>query len=136
MNQPAQAAGNLSLRRIIGFACNQGFVFFLFYMGSNRAIPMGSFKFERAELFGTLLFMVVGFVLLRLVTPSFRNKILARPMLLVYAAMGVAGSFIPLFLGSPSAYWLPFEGALIGLPCALLLAAKGVRRDHNQGIGT
>lgn len=125
MNQPAQAAGNLSLRRIIGFACNQGFVFFLFYMGSNRAIPMGSFKFERAELFGTLLFMVVGFVLLRFVTPSFRNKILARPMLLVYAAMGVAGSFIPLFLGSPSAYWLPFEGALIGLPCALLLAAWG-----------
>ena len=125
MGQPAQTAGNLSLRRILGFACNQGFVFFLFYMGSNRAIPIGSFNFERAELFGTLLFMVVGFSVLRLVPAKTRNTLLARPMLLVYAVMGVLGSFIPLFLGSPSAYWLPVEGALIGLPCALLLATWG-----------
>ena len=66
--------------------------------------------------------MVVGFSVLRLVPAKTRNALLARPMLLVYAVMGVLGSFIPLFLGSPSAYWLPVERALIGLPCALLLA--------------
>lgn len=125
MTQAAQTAGNLSLRRILGFACNQGFVFYLFYMGSNRAYTIGSYNFERAELFGTLLFMVVGFIVLRFVSPKARSMLFSKPMFLVYAFMGVLGSFIPLFLGSPSAYWIPIEGALIGLPCALLLAAWG-----------
>ena len=94
-------------------------------MGSNRAISIGSFNFERAELFGTLLFMVAAFAVLRLVSPSMRNALLARPMLIVYATMGVFGSVVPLLLGSPTAYWIPIEGALIGIPCALLLTAWG-----------
>ncbi len=125
MAQTAQAVGSLSLRRIIGFACNQGFVYFLFYMGSNRAYTLGSYNFERAELFGTLLFMVIGLIALRFVSPAVRAKLFTKPMFAAYAVMGVVGSFVPLFIGSPSAYWIPIEGALIGLPCALLLAAWG-----------
>ena len=50
--------GRASLRAVAGFACNQGFVFSLFYMGANRAFGEGILSFERADLFGTLLFMI------------------------------------------------------------------------------
>ena len=33
---------------IVGFACNQGFVFSLFYLGSNRGLGDGVHVFERA----------------------------------------------------------------------------------------
>ena len=125
MAQAATPSGNLSLRRIVGFACNQGFVFFLFYMGANRAYSIGDFNFERAELFGTLLFMVVGFALLRIVSPKTRDAMLARPLLIVYAIMGVVGSFLPITVGTDSAFWLPVEGVLIGIPCAFLLISWG-----------
>ena len=65
---------------IVGFACNQGFVFSLFYLGSNRGLGDGVHVFERAELFGTLLFMTAAFVLLRLVAPRARDALLARPL--------------------------------------------------------
>ncbi|MEG0503687.1 MAG: helix-turn-helix transcriptional regulator, partial [Raoultibacter sp.] len=125
MGQSPATHGNLSLRRIIGFACNQGFVFFLFYMGTNRSYSIGDFSFERAELFGALFFMVVVFAILRLISPKTRNALLMRPLLIVYAIMGVIGSFIPVFLDSASAFWIPIEGALIGIPCALLLMSWG-----------
>ena len=32
--------GRASLRAVAGFACNQGFVFSLFYMGANRAFVL------------------------------------------------------------------------------------------------
>lgn len=125
MGQSSASHGNLSLRRIIGFACNQGFVFFLFYMGANRSYSIGNFNFERAELFGTLLFMVVAFAILRFVSPKTRNALLLRPLPIVYAVMGVLGSFIPIIIPDASAFWIPIEGALIGIPCALLLVSWG-----------
>ena len=67
----------LSPRRIFGFASNQAFVFFLFYLGVNRAVGEGATVFGRADLLFTLLFMVVGFVILvRLPAPA---RTLPRP---------------------------------------------------------
>ena len=62
----ADKTGDRSTMRVVGgFACNQGFVFSLFYLGANRAIGEGPFAFERADLFGTLVCMLLAFALLR-----------------------------------------------------------------------
>ena len=79
--------GRASLRAVAGFACNQGFVFSLFYMGANRAFGEGILSFERADLFGTLLFMMVSFGLLRVASPKARGALLARPLLWCYAVL-------------------------------------------------
>lgn len=108
----------------VGFACNQGFVFSLFYMGSNQAVGEYPFAFERAELFGTLAFMVAAFAALRVMRPRARRALLAKPLLWCYAALLVIGSIVPAVFGS-GAFGLVFECALIGLPAALMLAAWG-----------
>ena len=92
----------LARRSLAGFACNQGFVYSLFYLGSNQAFHAGSFAFERAELFGTLAFMVASFAFLLLAPIRVRDAALARPLLGCYAALLVVGSFVPLFAGPSS----------------------------------
>lgn len=114
----------VSRRAVAGFACNQGFVFSLFYMGSNQAVGSYPFAFERAELFGTLVFIVAAFCVLRAVGPRARRALLARPLLWCYAALLVIGSFVPAVYGV-GAGGLVFECALIGLPAGLMLAAWG-----------
>lgn len=118
------AEQRVSRRAVAGFACNQGFVFSLFYMGSNQAVGSYPFAFERAELFGTLAFIVVAFCILRAVGLRARRALLARPLLWCYAALLVIGSFVPAVYGmGPGG--LAFECALIGLPAGLMLAAWG-----------
>lgn len=87
---------------IVGFACNQGFVFSLFYLGSNRGLGDGVHVFERAELFGTLLFMTAAFVLLRLVAPRARDALLGSPARLVLCGAARGGSFVPLLVENPA----------------------------------
>ena len=125
MEQKARFPERLSGRRVIGFACNQGFVFFLFYMGNNRAYALGSFTIERAELVGTLLFMCLAFVGLNLTSEKAKQALFARPALLLYALMLAAGSLVPYLAGAGSLPWLAAESLLVGVPCACLLAAWG-----------
>lgn len=117
--------GRASLRAVAGFACNQGFVFSLFYMGANRAFGEGILSFERADLFGTLLFMMVSFGLLRVASPKARGALLARPLLWCYAVLLVVGSIVPALAGNPAPASLALESALVGLPAGLMLAAWG-----------
>ena len=117
--------GRASLRAVVGFACNQGFVFSLFYMGANRAFGEGILSFERADLFGTLLFMMVSFGLLRVASPKARGALLARPLLWCYAVLLVVGSIVPALAGNPAPASLALESALVGLPAGLMLAAWG-----------
>ena len=118
----------LSPRRIIGFACNQAFAFFLFYMGSNGAIAMDALTFERVDLLFALVFAFLGLAILRAVPASMRKTALARPMLYIYAVVMAAGSLI----GIVEAPWLSgtaamaLRGALCGLPCGFLLTAWGL----------
>lgn len=119
-------SNRVSLRAVAGFGCNQGFVFSLFYMGANRAFGNGSWAFERADLFGTLLFMIVAFVLLRIASPKARGALLAPPLLWCYAGLLVVGSLVPAFAAEAApAAGLVVESALIGLPAGLMLAAWG-----------
>ena len=117
--------GRAYLRAVAGFACNQGFVFSLFYMGANRAFGEGILSFERADLFGTLLFMMVSFGLLRVASPKARGALLARPLLWCYAVLLVVGSIVPALAGNPAPASLALESALVGLPAGLMLAAWG-----------
>jgi len=118
-----------SPRRVVGFACNQGFVFFLFYMGYNRAYDFGPASFERVELVGALFFMVAAFVGLRLVSEDAKRGMFARPMLLLYALMLAVGSLVPYSTGAGTGggalVWLLAECFLVGSSSALLLAAWG-----------
>ena len=91
-DQPSAAE---AFRVIAGFACNQGFAFSLFYLGTNQAFGGGPFAFERADLFGTLLSMVAAFALLRAASPRARDALLARPLLWCYAGLLVVGSLVP-----------------------------------------
>jgi DNA-binding CsgD family transcriptional regulator len=125
MPQGKRIIEDLSSRRIIGFACNQGFVFFLFYMGLNRSYTIDGFSFERAESLGTLLFMVVGFGILKSLSNQHRSHILSRPLLYIYAVVMAAASLAPLVFSDASVYWLPIEGVLLGIPNAFLLTAWG-----------
>ncbi|MCL1797261.1 MAG: helix-turn-helix transcriptional regulator [Eggerthellaceae bacterium] len=125
MEQGTHVTDKLSPRRIIGFACNQGFVFFLFYMGYNRASDFGGVTFERAELVGTLLFMVITLLCLRLFSENAKRAVFARPMLLLYALMLAVGSLLPYYVGENDLVGLLVECFLVGLPAALLLSAWG-----------
>lgn len=113
-----------ALRVVAGFACNQGFVFSLFYLGANQAFGDGPFAFERADLFGTLLSMVAAFALLRAASPRARDALLARPLLWCYAGLLVVGSLVPAFAeaGQPG---IVVESVLVGAPAGLMLAAWG-----------
>lgn len=111
------------LRCVLGFACNQGFVFSLFYLGENRAIGAGMYAFERADLFGMLLCMLLAFALLRAASLRARDALLVRPLMWCYAGLLVLGSLIPLLVGDSGG--IVVESALVGFPAALMLAAWG-----------
>lgn len=116
--------GDYSTRRVFGFACNQAFIFFLFYMGPNRGYQLGGALFERFDLLFILLFMVIGLAILRSHSKRSRKLLLQRPLLYVYAVLMAAASL--LFASGPeTAAWQPVEGAFIGLGTAFLLVAWG-----------
>lgn len=135
MAQSKRIISEVSLRRVLGFAFNQGFVFFLFYMGGNVSYDIGGFLFERADLFGMLFFMVVGLAIIKDISERQRAFLLSRPFLIVYALCMVVGS--PLFLGGVGfPEGLLAESVLVGVPAACLLAAWGrsfgrVDTDHS-----
>lgn len=119
-----KAGDSAALRVIGGFACNQGFVFSLFYLGANRAFGEGPFAFERADLFGTLLCMLLSFGVLRSASPRARDALLSRPLVWCYAGLLVLGSLMPSIAGDGS-FGIVLEGALVGVPAGLMLAAWG-----------
>ncbi len=110
---------------ILGFACNQGFVFSLFYMGENKALAIGSHVFERADLFGTLVLIGLSFLILRLASPKARISLLTKSLVWFYAVLLVIGSLVPGLVGGNEAAGLVVECVLIGIPSALMLAAWG-----------
>lgn len=130
MPQVKRIAADFSSRRIIGFAANQAFVYFLFYMGVNQAYSFGGFSFERAELCGMLVFMVGGFVVLNLLSRAQRSRVLARPLLFVYAVVMAAASLLGTFDPGASSTWLPLECMLMGATSAFLLTAWGRSFGH------
>ena len=125
MAQEGLAQRGFSPRRVFGFASNQAFVFFLFYLGINHANVGGDAFLNRADLLFTLVFMAVGFLVLARLSADARTKAFARPLLYVYAVVAAAGSLVFVAFPQPSLLEMAGEGLLVGVPLALLLAAWG-----------
>ena len=106
-----------------GFACNEGFVFSLFYLGENRAFGDGPFAFERADLWGTLACMLIAFALLRIASPRARDALLSRPLVWCYAGLLVLGSLMPAIAARGRPRHRAGEFARRGLPAGFMLAA-------------
>lgn len=116
---------NLSARRIVGFACCQAFIFLLLYIDPAQALFIGSFSVQHIDLLVMLLSMVIGFGLIRILGSDRIEVLLSRPLLYVYAVISAAGSLLDVFIPGGGIGATIAQGALIGVPCALLLTAWG-----------
>ena len=121
-----RSSAGVSPRRVAGFACHQGFLYSLFYMGMNREYSIGSFAVERVELLVTLAAMVVTLVVMNVMArraPSVREVMLERHSVIAYAVALVIGAFVPVVMGSLQTDELVFESIMVGVPWALMLLA-------------
>lgn len=125
----APTTRDLSARRIIGFACNQAFVFHLLYLGAPLSLTLGDITFARVDLVVMLLFMVLGFVAVRALVrwdnAHHLRRLFARPALYIYAVIAAGGALLPLLLPDIDIAALAGKGVLVGIACALLLTAWG-----------
>lgn len=114
-----------SLRRIAGFSCYQGFIYAVFYMGTNRALEIGSLAIERADLLATLVAMVLAFAGMG-VFPRIAERILSSDAAIALCAaaisFGVFASRLPETLHAPG---ILLEALSVGVPMAALLVAWG-----------
>lgn len=116
---------DLSPKRTLGFACNQAFIFTLFYLGKNTGINIGDITFERTDLLFILACMVVGFAILRAHTKASRHVLLIRPLLYVYAIAMAVSMVSFTFAPGEWAGWQPLAGAALGLSASFMLTAWG-----------
>lgn len=124
MSENGAATENLSPRRVVGFACNQGFVFFLFYMGANVSMAFQGAQIERIDLLFMLVFMGIGFGVLSGVPDRHRNMILSRPALILFSLVMALASLYSL-LPSHSPALMLCASALVGVAASYLLTAWG-----------
>lgn len=108
-----------------GFACNQGFLFAVFYLGASEAAVVGAWTFERIELFGMLACLVICLVALHAASSKVRRILLSPRFAWAYAALLVLCSVAPALAGGNLAFPLVLESVFVGAPAALLLCAWG-----------
>ncbi len=128
--------GREVLRTLIGFACNQAFLFSLFYMGWNRSASLGPWAFERIDVFFALISMACVLAVLRRVTPQVRDAILTRNLLWCYAFLMALGASVSLPLDT-GVLGLAIEGLVVGAPFGCMLGAWGrafVAIPHAQSV--
>lgn len=118
--------GGPSWMRILGFACHQGCIFSLFYMGANQGLSLGGIVFERVDLFLVLAFMCLAFALSKTHIARSLESSASTPTVLASAAMLVVGTIAPQFPLSSHAIGLVIEGLLVGYPLAELFLAWSI----------
>ena len=112
-------------RAICGFSCLQGFIVSLLYIGPNRMLDLGGVGFERGDIACMLLFMAGAFALVARSSSALEGALLSKNSLLacsVVLAVAFAASGV---VHEPGALALVIEGALLGFPCALIVAMWG-----------
>lgn len=110
---------------ICGFACLQGFIVSLLYIGPNRMLEIGGIGFERGDVACMLLFMAIAFGVVAKAPLAFERRLLSRPSLLACSLLLVAASAVSYAALSSAALPMLLEGALLGFPCALVVALWG-----------
>lgn len=116
---------NISPRHTVGFACHQGSLYALFYMGHNAMVTLGGLRIECAALVATLAFMVFGLFVIRnshdwVVRFSSNDSFILACSLLV-----MAGSLSPALAVSDPALGMLLEGLLVGIPIVYMLVSWG-----------
>lgn len=115
---------------IIGFGCNQAFLFTMLYLGSFNEGSQHGFLIDRADLLCVLVALAVTFA--AMMAPKGRARLMgvADGLVRLYAAPLVLALFCLVVLRTlcPGIPWLAFavaEGVLAGCPLALLLCLWG-----------
>lgn len=115
----------ISIRAMLGFACQQGFLYALFYLGDNRSVELAGMPVERFDLLLTFAFMAVSFAVVRLASARARDALLAPTLVGWYAVLLVIGSLLVVLPLDAGALEVAAEGALVGLPSGFLMCAWG-----------
>lgn len=108
-----------------GFACNQAFVYALFYLEPTNTLQIGPFLVHRADLMGILLFMCLTFYAVASLEAKLRSIALSPRFALAYACLLVLGAGVPAFAGQQGLVSILYESICVGLPAALMLCAWG-----------
>lgn len=114
-----------SWETILGFACNQGFIYALFYLEPAQSVVLSGNEFVRVELIGTLLFMALTFYAVASLSSKVRDVALSPRFVLAYACLLVLGSGVPTFVGQQDLVSIAYESICVGIPSALMLCAWG-----------
>lgn len=125
MAQETQKRLNLSPRRIVGFACNQAFVFSLLYLEINRAFGLEDGLAGRIGLLTMLVSMVVGFAIVRGLGSQGQRVLFSRPALYACAIAAAAASLIPVMFSQIGVLPGLASSVPVGVPLAVLLTAWG-----------
>lgn len=130
---------------IVGFACNQGFLYALFYLEPKQGLNLFGMSVERAEQMGVLLFMCLAFYAVGSLSPKLRDICLSPRFVLAYAIILVLGAGVPAFAGTQDLISLAYESICVGIPSALMLCSwasalggldvKGYAQDVFAGLG-
>lgn len=108
---------------ILGFACNQSFLYALFYLEPKQGLKLMGMSVERAEQMGVLLFMFLAFYAVGSLSPKLRNICLSPRFVLAYAVILVLGAGVPAFAGTQDLLSLAYESICVGIPSALMLCS-------------
>ncbi len=107
---------------IVGFSCNQAYLYAIFYLaGFQNDVVL---PFARAGLFVLLMWMALCFAVLFVLLRRRLHAVFRPPMLAVCAALPVVGAALRLLL-APSLPGVVVEGACWGVPAAFMLCAWG-----------
>lgn len=115
----------ISARAVAGFACQQGFVYSLFYIGDNRAVNIAGMSLERFDLLSTFAFMAIAFLIVLIASERARRALLAPTLVGWYAVLLVLGSLLVTLPMDAGIAEIASEGALVGLSTGFLLCAWG-----------
>lgn len=115
---------------IIGFGCNQAFLFAMLYLGSYNEGSQHGFFVDRADLLCVLAVMAAAFALMMRARPRAALMAAAEKLAAGLAAPLVFALFalVALRAALPAVPWLAFavaEGVVAGVPLALLLCLWG-----------
>ena len=115
---------------ILGFGCNQAFLFAMLYLGSYNESSQHGFLIDRADLLCVLLVMAATFAFMTCERPRRHLMAAAEGLARCYALPLVGALYLIVALHSlvPGIPWLALaavEGLAAGVPLALLLCRWG-----------
>ncbi|WP_443613202.1 hypothetical protein [Adlercreutzia sp.] len=115
---------------ILGFGCNQAFLFAMLYLGSYNESSQHGFLIDRADLLCVLLVMAATFALMTRERRRRHLMVVAEGLVRCYALPLVGALYLIVALHSlaPGIPWLALaavEGLAAGIPLALLLCRWG-----------